>query len=709
MITRRDALALPLAGLIPVALDPRLLFALEDEDPTKFFTGDKKPTDARLGAPRTLNSYFPFTVPKTKEEWDARRKLVRERILVANGLWPMPEKTPLKPVIHGKIERDGYTVEKVFFASTPGHYVSGNLYRPLDSKAELRPGVLFAHGHWANGRLHDAGMKAAKESVDSGSEPDLERGQYFMQAIPLTLARLGFVCFQYDMVGVGDSTALPHAAGFSDAQGELSLQSAMGLQTLNSIRALDFLESLPDVDPKRLGMTGASGGGTQTFILSAIDDRLAASFPAVMVSTGMQGGCVCENCSLLRVDTGNIELAAMFAPKPLAMSAANDWTKEIMTKGYPELAELYKLLGVPDKVAAKAWLEYGHQYNVHARQFMYSWFNKHLNGQDGEAKEKPYRPILPADLRVYDKEHPRPSDELDAPKLRAAMAKASDEQMVKLFTPKDAAGLKEFQRVVGTALSAMVSDSLPKEIAIREGPLQSKIDGHIMHRAVLGRTNEKDAIACAGVFTKGDAGLVIWAHPGGKSSLFEKGKIAPAVKALTDAGFAVVATDPFGTGEATPVKPFEVDKRYAGYTFGYNRSILANRVHDLLTLVGFGKMLKAKTIYIVGWESMGPAAVIAKALAGDAVAKVAADLNQFRFENIKDAGDPMMLPGAVKYGGMPSFLALCAPGGLLQHNHRGTATGRMPEAAYAILGAGQNLTRSSTKMDDLKVVEWLVK
>src|SRR5581483_7455237 len=127
--------------------------------------------------------------------------------------------------------------------------------------------------------------------------------------------------------------------------------SFMGLQTWNSIRSLDFLASLPDVDASRIGMTGASGGGTQTFILAAIDDRLAAAFPAVMVSTAMQGGCVCENCSLLRMGTGNIELAGLFAPKPLAMSAANDWTKDLMTKGYPELRGLYALYGAEEKVA----------------------------------------------------------------------------------------------------------------------------------------------------------------------------------------------------------------------------------------------------------------------------------------------------------------------------------------------------------------------
>src|SRR6266851_5211782 len=116
---------------------------------------DKKeaPKDSRLGPPVDLNkSYFPFTPPKTKEAWEVRRKEVREQMLVALGLWPMPEKTPLKPVTHGKIDREGYTIEKVFFASMPGHYVSGNLYRPLASRERKRPeklpGVLFAHGHW---------------------------------------------------------------------------------------------------------------------------------------------------------------------------------------------------------------------------------------------------------------------------------------------------------------------------------------------------------------------------------------------------------------------------------------------------------------------------------------------------------------------------------------------------------------------------------
>jgi dienelactone hydrolase len=717
MMTRRDALALSAASIIPLGLDTPFVpiaRANEGDDPTKVLTGTAKSTDARLGAPRTLNDYSPFVVPKSKEAWEARRKQLREQLLVATGLWPLPEKTPLNATVHGSIPREGYTIEKVFFASTPGHYVSGNLYRPIvnEKKPAKFPAVLFAHGHWANGRLHDDGEKAAEASVKGGGEPDMDRGRFFMQALPATLAKMGFIVFQYDMVGVADSIAIGHGQGFADVEGELRLQSAMGLQTWNSVRSLDFLLSLSDVDPKRIGMTGASGGGTQTFMLAAIDDRLASVFPAVMVSTGMQGGCVCENCSLLRVNTGNVEIAGLFAPKPMGMSAANDWTKEIMTKGFPELRELYKLYGAADKVGARAWLEYGHQYNVHARQMMYSWFAKYLQGEELAVKEPGFKPVPPKELSVYDEKYPRPKDDLPPAKLREAMTKASDEQMAKI-APKDAQTLKEFQRVVGTALRAMVNDELPKdEIVIRSGPTDSQTDGLTVHCAVLGRSNEKDAVPCVGVhgpkFTHEK--MAIWLDPRGKARLFEKGKLVPAAKLLVDAGYAIAAPDVLGVGENAFTKGFSVDKKFAGYTYGYNRSLLANRVHDALTLVAFCKStLSAKTVSLVGWGEFGPVAILAKALAGDAVSKMAADMHQFRFENIKETDDPLLLSGAVKYGGLPAFLALCAPGEVLVHNHKGTASGRISKAAYDAAGAGDKLTRMDEKLDDMKVVEWLAK
>ncbi len=251
-------------------------------------------------------------------------------MLVALGLWPMPTKTPANAVIHGRVDRDDYTVEKVYLESFPGHFVTGSLYRPKGKTGPL-PGVLCPHGHWANGRFYDAGARPCGKQIVEGAERFEEGGRYPLQARCVQLARMGCVVFHYDMVGYADSLQIPSEIshrfgqrrpkwkspknwGFFSPQAELHLQTIMGLQTYNSIRALDWFSELPDVDPSRIGVTGASGGGTQTFILCAIDPRPAVAFPAVMVSTAMQGGCTCENASYLRVGTGNVEFAALFAP-----------------------------------------------------------------------------------------------------------------------------------------------------------------------------------------------------------------------------------------------------------------------------------------------------------------------------------------------------------------------------------------------------------
>jgi dienelactone hydrolase len=705
MSTRRQFLATSAALPVCLAVDSRTRAA----DATAIFTDGATSTDARLNPAKTLNDYFPFKVPDTLAEWEARKKVLRQQLLVALGLWPLPEPTVLNAVVHSPIERDGYTVEKVRFASMPGHYVTGNLYRPTGKSDGPRPAILSPHGHWNNGRFYTANDKDIQAQLANKAEKTPEGAKYPLQARCAGLAKLGFVVFHYDMVGYADSTALEHRTGFGDADAELRAHNMMGLQTWNSIRALDFLEALPGVDRKRIGVTGASGGGTQTFMLCALDDRPACAFPAVMVSAQMQGGCTCENCSGLRVNTGNIEIAALFAPKPQAMSCADDWTKKFLQDGYglPELKKLYALYGKPDNVDAKAWLEYGHNYNNKAREYMYAFFSKHLLGKDGPVEEPAYVPIPPKELSVYDDQHPRPADEKKIADLRQALRDRDAEWIKALRSGKDAKTVEAFRAVVAPALRAMVNSELPETIAVRKGPIQTKHDGFIMHRAILGRQTEADAVPCAGVFDPKTVGprLVVWAHPKGKSSLLEDGKLAPAVKALTDAGYAVVAPDVLRTGENNTNKvPYKVDAGFAGYTFGYNRTLLAQRVHDLLTVVAFGKTItKAETIHLVGWGAAGPWVVLAKALAGDAVAKTAADLNKFTFSKITSTSDEMMLPGAVKYGGILSFEALCAPGSLLAHNE--ASQDEFLPVAYA--AAPGKLKRSADKWSDEKVVEWL--
>jgi dienelactone hydrolase len=681
------------------------------------------PKDKRLGKPIDYNGRydpkdpktqltFEWTPPASKQAWDQRRDKVHKQMLLANGLWPMPEKTLLKPVIHGKIERDGYTIEKVFFASHPGHYVTGNLYRPANLKADQKyPGVLFAHGHWADARLSEFNDKAVEAELKSGAERTRDSAKYIFQALCQQLARMGCVVFQYDMVGNSDSKQIPHRQGFLDVEAELRLQSFMGLQTWNSIRSLDFLLGLPEVDPKRIGMTGASGGGTQTFILAALDDRVTVAFPAVMVSTGMQGGCICENCSYLRVGTNNIEMAGLIAPRPLAMSGANDWTKHIEKDGLPQLKTLYGLYDAADKVAAKAWLQFGHNYNQVAREYMYEWFNRHLNlGHSEPITELPFVPVPPKELSVYDQAHPLPEDAVDAKGLRAYLTRTSEEQL-KTFAPTDAAGLRKFRHFVGTALESMIVDRLPptsevEEVARDEG---QEIGNVRMRTFVLSRKGQGEAVRALGMMPANCNGTgIIWVHPDGIVSVLKDGKITPDAQKALDAGAALLAVEPLRTGASD--KPHTVNEKYAGYTFGYNRALVAERVHDILTAVAYAQRYNEVTkLHLVGFGKAGPWVALARGLCGDAITRTAADFNQFSFSGIKSMNDEMMLPGGLKYGDIATLAALSAPHELLAHNVQGTSHLPLLDAAYAAAGQSGNLKRQDGPMGAGKVLEWLLR
>lgn len=682
-----------------------------DKEPFRVLKEGELPKDSRLGKPIDLNGYFPFTPPASKQAWDSRRQDVREQVLVGNGLWPLPPKTPLNAVIHGKIDRDDYTIEKVFFASYPGHYVTGNLYRPKGKTGKLA-GVLCPHGHWPNGRFYENNDIAIEKEIASGAEKTKEGARYPLQARCAHLARMGCVVFHYDMVGYADSQPIKHRAGFTDTDAELRLQSFMGLQTWNSIRSLDFLLSLPEVDPKRIGVTGASGGGTQTFLLCAVDDRPTVGFPAVMVSTAMQGGCVCENCSYLRVGTGNIELAGLFAPKPLFMAAANDWTKDIETKGLPELKSLYKLLDAEDKVAAKH-AAFPHNYNQVSREWMYNWFNKHLAlGQPEPVVEKPFVPVPPKELSVFDEQHPLPKDAVDVEGLRKYLTATSDKQIAALL-PKDADSLKEYRRVVGTALRVMVNDRLPlgRDVEVNyEGNREEK-DGYYYRKMLIGRRAQGEQVPAIGLTGKEfNQTYVVWIHPAGKSSLWQDGKLIPAARQILERRAAIIAPDVFMTGEFSGAKPSPVNSSYAGFTFGYNRSLLANRVHDILTVVTAMRREEAtKNIHLVGWGSAGPWVLLARPLCGDAVSRTAVDDDRFRFDSVRNTTDEMMIPGALKYGGLSAFAGLCAPAELYVHNHEASGFGQWTKAAYEAAGQPKQLTSAAEKTSNEKVIEWLLR
>ena len=681
----------------------------------------KRPNDKRLGDLKTLNGYFPFSPCKTPEEWARRSERVRRQMLVANGLWPMPRKTPANAVIHGKIDRGDYTVEKVYLESYPGHFVTGNLYRPK-GKSGAGPGVLCPHGHWANGRFHDAGEKKVKQEIEKGAEKYEAGGRSPLQARCVQLARMGCTVFHYDMVGYADSVQLKHRPGIREAmntpenwglfspQAEARLQNFMGLQTYNSIRTLDWFSDLPEVDPERVAVTGASGGGTQTFILCAADTRPAVAFPAVMVSTAMQGGCTCENACYLRVGAGNIDIAALIAPRPLGMTAANDWTKEILTKGLPELKRHYTMLGVGDLVMAR-YFPFPHNYNYVSRSVMYPWMNKHLKlGRKEPIVEEDFQPLAREEMTVWDKDHPKPPGGPDYERsLLRWITRDSDKQMAALV-PKDKASLAEFRRVVGGAVDVMIGRSLPKPEDVEAAVVgQEKKDGYTLVKLLLRYKPAGEEVPAVLVRPDDwDKTLVVWIDKQGKQGLFDaKGK--PRIGA--GGGTAALALDLFGQGEFTPDgKPIAKQRinssgrdawaTYAGYTFGYNHPVFSKRVHDVLTAVACaGKdPIGAKQVCLFARDGAGHWAAAARAQAGAAVQRAIIDTAGFRFARLTQIDDPDFLPGAAKYLDLPAMLALSAPLRLYVEGE-GEELPEVVRAAYKAAGAEKELLNATPKFN----------
>ena len=701
----------------------------------------EKPQDHRLGELKNLNGYFPFTPPKTKEEWDRRSQRIRRGIKVATGVWPMPTKTPAHAVVHGKIDRGDYTVEKVYFESFPGFYVTGNLYRPKGTSGKC-PGVLCPYGHWKNGRFYEHDPKRLAQVLANGGERFERGGRHPIQARCVQLARMGCVVFNYDMVGRPDSNQLGHRDGirprmntlrdwgYFSPQAELRLQSITGLQTYNSIRAFDWFSTLEDVDSTRIGVTGCSGGGTQTFLLCAVDPRPAVAFPAVMVSTAMQGGCPCENASYLRVEEGNIGIAAMMAPRPLGLVGALDWTREIETKGLPELKALYRLLGVEDRVTGRALLHFKHSYNNVMRGMMYNWFNRHLGlGFNEPILEKDYEPLSPEEMTVWDEAHPQPEGGEHFERKLLKWVTEDNQKQLESLLPQKQSDLAEFRKVIGGAVDIMIGRSVPDAAELKLVSAQeTTVDGYPLTKGIVRLDVQDESVPIVLLKPQGTkkdqklARYVVWVDPSGKRAIFDgQGKPISAVRRLLDAGVGVLGLDMIGQGEFTddgrPVAKARMIKprrktvwgAYAGYTYGYNYSLFSQRVHDVLTAIGYlQQTAPSAKIDLVGLDGAGRWAAAARAQAGSLIERAVLDTADFRFASLNEFDHPDFLPGGAKYLDLPGMIALSAPSATWI-----AGEAQLPAAvksAFNAAGASDRLTvfRGKKEGQEAAAIKWLL-
>ena len=645
------------------------------------------PVDRRSTEVRHLDLPCEFVAPPTKEAWEKRARVLREHILVSMGLWPNPARSPLKAEIVHRVEREDYTIENVRFQSLPGFYVAGNLYRPVGATSPC-PAVLNPHGHWQEGRLNH--------------EPDGS-----IPARCINFARQGYVAFAWSMAGYNESTQLAHRT-FGDDRKLLWGLSLMGLQLWNSMRAVDFLVSLPEVDNRRIACTGASGGGTQTFMLTAVEDRIMAAAPVNMVSAHMQGGCICENGPNLRIETNNMEIAALAAPRPLLLvSATGDWTVNTPVMEYPAIRAVYSLYDAEDRLA-EVQVDAGHNYNAESREAVYAWFGKWVLGQENRSgfADKPVEVEPPETMLAINDE--KESDSwIGEEGLTSGWIDRSRKQFDRM-NPTDARSLRRFRQVMSAGFRSIIGIPGSQDddlVVTRQG--MHRADACTIYTGVIGWRNRGDRIPVTEFRPKSSSReSVLIVHPYGVSSLVqESGRIpGPLVQNLLAKGLSVLVADVFLTGGADGA----LDAGEHTYFTTYNRTVTANRVQDIITAVAWLRRSSGHaSVSLVGIGAAGPWCLLACGLCPQVVRAVI-DTDRFDTEPDGTYEEKLFIPVLRRLGGLSAAAALATPAELYLHNTADTFQTEDIESAYRVAEAMDRLRVQRASADMGQVVSWIV-
>lgn len=634
---------------------------------------DERVTNVRHG-----EMHLPTPAYTSRQQWEARARWLREHILSSAGLLPLPPRTPLKAQVFGRIEHADYSVQKVYFQSFPGFLCTGNLYRPVGRKPPF-PAVLCPHGHARNGRLEN--------------DPNDNNATSYA-GLSVNLARQGYIAFSYDMVGYNDSLQLPHQR--ISKEWELWGIHLLRLQLWNSIRALDFLLSLKDVDSKRIGCTGSSGGGTQTFLLTAVDSRVSAAAPVCMVSAHYQGGCFCENAPGLRLEpTNNVEIAALAAPRPLLLVAATgDWTNHTMEEEYPAARAIYALLGAEARISAVRY-EADHNYNRASREAVYAFFGRWL-GVEAPDHEPPFTVDHPEKVRVF------PDGTLPPGFARGEAVLESlrqrDAELLRSHFPRSTGGIPAFRRWIGTAWkhTLAVETVTPAQVEVLS---TERRNAPVPHGYFALRRRVTREVLFAGLFEP-DGGrtgkAVLLLHPGGTQAWLEREQ---ELRDWLSAGYTVVTADPFGTGDH--LRRFGRRELKGNFPETFNRTDMQWQVQDTLTALAFLRSQRGiRQVSLVGVEGAGWWALLAGSCERGLHA-VVADLNGcdgsngFFLQNV-------WVPGIRRLGDWATAAVLAYPARVLVHHLSDEEARRLPLSAFA-----PTVTVSPSPLPDAEALRWV--
>ena len=504
------------------------------------------------------------------------------------------------------------------------------------------------------------------------------------------------------MVGRVDSgEQIDHAyGGEREALWGLSL---MALQLWNAIRAVDFLETLPDVDNNRIGCTGASGGGTQTFMLTAVDDRIKVSAPVNMISAHMQGGCLCENAPNLRLDISNIEIGALMAPKPLLLvSATGDWTKDTPTVEYPAIRSIYAHFDAEDKVH-EVQIDADHNYNKDSREAVYAWFAKWFLDEEDTTKfkEVPFEVERDEALLVF---HNRelPENALDAEGLTRSWIEGVEAQLA-ARKPTDAASLEQFREEMGAALRRSLAISIPNSTPIEGGDFTDQ-------PFLIGEDNPLPSLLLKPKAETENGSATLIVHPQGAMNLIdsETGEPTRLVADLLAAGESVLGVDLFLTGTRGAADGKVIRDTSDRYFTTYNRTDAALRVQDILTALAYLKsQVGLSTLNLIGLGEAGLWCLLAAGFAD--VARTVVDVNRFDNDNDETYLQNLPIPSIRRVGDFRTAGTLVAPRHLLIHNTSNTFQTDWIADVYRAVDAVDRLRVETEAVSEEDIAAWLAK